>query len=361
MSVSQPLFAALRASLHQTELDVMQFGALSEAEWQQLYRLSVEQGVAALVWDSIAKLPQPLQPPRAIRLQWAMTTQQIEKRYTKQQQALFHLAEFYTAHHLKMMVLKGYGLSLNYPVPCHRPCGDIDIWLFGEQQRGDELIAAERQIVVSEDEHKHTVFDFEGVHVENHYTFTNIYAHRSNRPVEARMQELAQASTHTLQCGKGVCYIPNVDFHALYLLRHTSSHFAATEIGLRMLVDWTLFVKKNYQQIDWTGLHKEAQRANMERFLLVMNRIAVEWLGAESRWFAEISSDKALADRVLQEVLSSSAKVPSGSFWQVVGFKFRRWCQNGWKRSLAYREGSVVTFLTQLWSHLLKPKTIKAK
>ena len=175
------------------------------------------------------------------------------------------------------------------------------------------------------------------------------------------MQELAQTSTLTLQCGKGVCYIPNVDFHALYLLRHTSSHFAATEIGLRMLVDWTLFVKHNYQQIDWTGLRNEAQKANMDRFLLVMNRIAVEWLGADRMWFPEITSDKELADRVLQEVLSPSIKVPSGSFLKVVAFKFKRWRQNGWKRSLAYREGSVVTFLTQLWSHLLKPKTIKAK
>lgn len=37
-----------------------------------------------------------------------------------------------------MMVLKGYGLSLNYLKPSHRPCGDIDIWLFGKQKEADD-------------------------------------------------------------------------------------------------------------------------------------------------------------------------------------------------------------------------------
>lgn len=359
--IAQLLFATLRAALNQEALEVSRFAPLTEQEWQQLYRLSVEQGVVALAWESLSALPLEAQPPRAVRLQWAMTTQQIEKRYAKQQKALFHLAEFYTRHQLRMMVLKGYGLSLGYPQPNHRPCGDIDIWLFGEQQRGDSLLAAKCQVEISEDEHKHSVFDFEGVHVENHYTFSNIYAHRSNRPVEARMQELAYASNRTLPCGEGLCYLPNVDFEALYLLRHTSSHFAATEIGLRMIVDWTVFVKHHHQEIDWEALQQVAEEANMSRFLMVMNRIAVEWLGAEREWFPAISPDSHLTQRVLQAILSPSVKVPSGSFLKVVAFKFNRWRQNGWKRSLAYREGSVVTFLTQIWSHLLKPKTIKAK
>ena len=28
------------------------------------------------------------------------------------------------------MILKGYGRSLNYPVPALRPCGDINIYLY---------------------------------------------------------------------------------------------------------------------------------------------------------------------------------------------------------------------------------------
>lgn len=46
-------------------------------------------------------------------------------------QAVASLAGFYNAHGYKMMVLKGYACSLNWPRPEHRPCGDIDIWLFG--------------------------------------------------------------------------------------------------------------------------------------------------------------------------------------------------------------------------------------
>lgn len=61
-----------------------------------------------------------------------------------------------------MMVLKGYGLSKNYPVPNHRPCGDMDIYLFGDQEKADKLIAEELGIKIDNSHHHHTVFQFQG-------------------------------------------------------------------------------------------------------------------------------------------------------------------------------------------------------
>lgn len=50
-----------------------------------------------------------------------------EADYRKYQLAIRKLAGLYRSEGIDMLLLKGYGLSLNYPVPEHRPSGDIDI------------------------------------------------------------------------------------------------------------------------------------------------------------------------------------------------------------------------------------------
>lgn len=90
----------------------------------------------AQAWDGIQFLPEAVRPSKALRLQWAVNVDRIENTYRRQERAIARLAAFYREHAIPMMLLKGYGLSLFYPVPEHRPCGDIDIWLFGRQPRG---------------------------------------------------------------------------------------------------------------------------------------------------------------------------------------------------------------------------------
>lgn len=89
------------------------------------------------------------------------------------------------------MLLKGYGVSLDYPIPAHRPCGDIDIWLFGQQEHADALLHREKGTAINLEKHHHTVFSLDGITVENHYDFLNVHAHASNREIEKKLQELA--------------------------------------------------------------------------------------------------------------------------------------------------------------------------
>lgn len=74
-------------------------------------------------------------PLKLQKTQWLGSSLTIERIYEQHKHVMSELAAFYRAHGIKMFVAKGYGLSLNYPVPNHRPLGDIDIWLFGEQKR----------------------------------------------------------------------------------------------------------------------------------------------------------------------------------------------------------------------------------
>ena len=59
---------------------------------------------------------------------------------------------------LRIVKMKGYGLSLNYPVPEHRTSSDIDIYLYGEGGLGDALARERFGCEVKQNVDKHSVF-----------------------------------------------------------------------------------------------------------------------------------------------------------------------------------------------------------
>lgn len=345
-----------------------------------LYDLAAKQGVLAVVWDNLSQSEAWNSNlcagiDLALRIRWAVNVDQIEQTYLKQKKAIASLAHFFAEHGICMMVLKGYGLSLNYPIPEHRPCGDIDIWLFGieedaagksciknVQAQADELLREKLNISIDEDKHHHTVFYFDGVMVENHYDFLNVHAHVSNRVIERRLQALARERMECVVVDGEEVYLPSADFNALFILRHTASHFAAEKIGLRHLLDWKYFVEKNASDIDWDALERFAKEMNMHRFLYCMNAICIDYLGLSSDLLPPFERDKDLEQRVLNEIFCpefSEPKPSCNSLFQSLSYKLRRWWVNRWKHRIVYREGLVSTFFVQVWSHLMKPKTLR--
>ena len=333
-------------------------------DWKAVYKLSAAQGVLAVAWDGLQRLidggaiAREKRPDRSLTLQWVYNVQMIEERYAKQEQTIAKLARFYSSHDIDMMLLKGYGLSLCYPVPAHRPCGDIDIWLYGEQQRADELLRSEMGVKVAEDEHHHTVFFVDGVMVENHYDFINVHAHLSSRIVEAELQQYAKSDSEEVEVAGAKALIPSAQFNALFLLRHAASHYAAENIGLRHVLDWAMFVVKYGSQVDWTELERISKEVNMHRFLYCLNAIAAKCAGSDAAAFADYPHDE-MEERVLNDILEPefAEKVPSKGVVRLLLFKFRRWWSNRWKHRLVYSESLFTTFIVQIYSHILKPKT----
>lgn len=337
-------------------------------DYPALYRLAARQGVAAIAWDGLQKLindgviTAEQMPDRATKLQWALSAERTKEQYAKHRRAIIKLADIYAKANVKMMILKGFGLSLYYPVPEHRSCSDVDIWLFGEQERADNILRNEFGIKIDEDKHHHTVFYIDGVMVENHYDFLNIHAHLSNRDIEAKLRQQA-ATPEAIEVDGRTIYVPNANCHALFLLRHAAAHFAAVEIVLRHITDWAMFIKHNHTKIDWPWLRKVAKSHNMDRFLDAINAISAELCDIDISLMPGTIRRPELERRILNDILSPefSEVIPERGFARIVWYKYRRWWANRWKHRLVYREGLLSTFLMQLRSHLLKPKSIMHK
>ena len=354
----------------------------------QLKALADAQGLSAVVLDGIdihgsqsskseenptknlsntqlSTVPQLSSLTPQLKLEWiGEVLQNYEQRYKQYENAIGNLAGFYNSHGFKMMVLKGYACALDWPRPEHRPCGDIDIWLFGQQQEADKVLVnssrigeLENIVTIDSSHHHHTVFEWQGFTVENHYDFVNVHAHKSSKEVEVIFKELGKDDSHYVEVNGERVYLPSPNLHALFLVKHMISHFAAAEITLRQVLDWAFFVEKHTNGIDWTWLEELLVKFHMKDFYNCINAICVGDLGFDVKIFPSVQFDPVLKDRVLADILSPewTSTEPRG-FFKRMAYKYRRWQGNAWKQRLCYPESRFETFFTGLWSHIITPK-----
>lgn len=309
--------------------------------------------------------------PLTVKLRWmGKVMQGYEQRYVLYRKAVTDLGAWYHAHGYRMMLLKGLACGVDWPRPEHRPYGDIDIWLFGRQQSADNEMFEEFKkfegFKIDNSHHHHTVFPWQGFTVENHYDFVNVVAHRSSKELEKIFKELAFQDTSDILPLTSDIVLPSANMHALFLIRHMVSHFAAVGISLRQVLDWAFFVEKQGKEVDWEWLEKVLKEYHMFDFYCCINAICVEDLGFANTDFTNNTNGvlhskslEKLKDRILNDTLSPEFdEVQPKGLIRRVPFKYRRWKANTWKRELCYAESEKSSFWGGVWNYLLKPASI---
>ena len=341
---------------------------LSANDWHEVFDDSERQGVSAVCVDGFNAL-RPVLPSDGTleyrKLQWFGGVMQMEQLYGEHLSSIESLAKFYHSEGVKMMLLKGYGLSLDWPVPNHRPVGDIDIYLFDLWDFADQMLRKKLGIDVNKDHHHHTVFTFDGVTVENHYDFINVHSHRSNVEVESIFKKLAKERQTEYMLSNGVViYLPSPILNALFLARHMGIHFAAEHLTLRQILDWALFVRVHHEEVDWNLFWENMKQMNMHKFVLSVNAICCEYLGFDKELFYTpmkyknfAVESRTLVERVLMDVLHP-ADGDLDENEQYTKQRLRLWWKNRWKHRIVYSDSLFSTFFAQIKSHLMKPSTI---
>ena len=340
--------------------------------WQEVYELSLNQGVCALCGGVVAQQGETLNVEEDLRYVWLGQKMVQEKEYELYRAAVRHLSDFYAKQGIRMVLLKGLGLSFDYPNPTLRPCGDIDVYLMsggkGVWNYGDKLIEEKLGIKVDNSHHHHSVFLFEGWTVENHYDFINVHSHRSNKRIDSLFKALMTTGDVTDVTDKETTIgIPSPDFNALFLARHAAIHFAAERLTLRHLLDWALFVSNHHRRVDWDNFWREAEKMNMHKFVLCVNAIAVQDLGFDeadfhipSKYGLFPEKHQTLMNQVRNDIWHPRINDLTKGLGRlyVVG-RLKLWWANRWKHRIVYSDTLVGTFFVQIGSHLMKPSTLR--
>lgn len=324
--IEEMLLVLLRAALDEGRaVEGARFTEVPAEDWQACYRLAVKQGVMALAWDGVRKLPADVQPPKALRLAWAVAVERYEKRYSRYCRTLAELSAFYAVHGIVTVQLKGAGLSAYYPVPCHREGGDIDIFTCSANldvlsdkdanRLADRLMEEQGMAVDYEHTKKHSMFYYKGIPVENHKTFVNAEMYRVAVQTDRLLKGLLQPVEAELDRGHRIL-VPSPAFNTVFLAFHAAQHYARG-LALHHLCDWACLLCKQ-------GLHipDEVTDVRFRNMILALTQLCNRYLGTS----VEVCGGEELAEEVLQEILRPryTKVVPAKSKWGILVYKTRR-------------------------------------
>lgn len=335
------------------------FPSLSEQQWSVLFLYAVRHKIIGVIHEGMSKLPDSQRPPRRLWLRFCAERDRVEIHSRKRLSVLVNLSQFFDSMGIRTLVLKGAQLASFYPIPYIREYGDLDIYQFGDYRKGDALISKHHGIKVSNESPHHTKYLFQGHTVENHYDFLNTRAFRSNRPLESLLKHWIGEECSVSSISSSF-YEPSARFNALFLVRHLAGHFAAGQVTVRDLCDWRMFLQYAGSMVDWTELYSIYRQYNMHHFVSSLQSIMEDYFALTPIPGLPREKSQALADRVLNDIIYGEFQEPEckADGLKRLLWKIRRFRANRWKFEIVYSDSRLLSILTNIFSHFLKPKSI---
>lgn len=350
---SEILFSLLRHALGSSS-EFGNLSALSKQDWKDVIDLAFDQGVAAIAVDGLGlmmrdcpdlELEIDKEELEDLKYEWFGSCFENEQSYDEHLKVIEKLGSLYNEQSIRMLLLKGYGLSLNYPVPEHRTSSDIDIYLYGKGGLGDALVRERFGCEVKQNEDKHSVFALDGTSVENHACFVNDAVHPGYMVLNDYLAKEAENGMNHKVCESQIV-IPSAMFNALFIPVHIAGHFVHGEASVRQLCDWATFVKGYSHEIDWSTVRELSQKCGFWKFFCCLNGIVQEHLGVPEECMPDWERDKKMEARVLEEILAPRKVVTSlvGKVW--------RFFSSRWKYKMVYNDNILISSIRLAKSYL---------
>ncbi len=357
------LLKIIHAAINGVPLDETEYSALIGQEWAELFRLSARQGVKAVAFEAVSKLPASVPIPKQLKIQWFGAAVGVENEYAHRLQASAEFAERMEDSGLHTMVLKGLAVGTYYPIPAHREFGDLDCYLFkgelpdAQWGSGYELgnVAAENAgAKVERGHYKHSHVVYKRMQIENHQFFLPVRGKKDVKELERHLRSVALPATEEVKYVEGTRLImPSADFNALFLTAHAMNHFLYETIRLRNMCDWALFLKAEQQHVNWKVFYQWCDKMHYTRFVNSLNYICHHYLGVEL--CSELKEDEYHAGLILNDMWEGDTlynKKHSSKMHVRIGLAMN-FIRSSWKYSKIYQRNAFVSLTSQGISMLL--------
>lgn len=319
---------------------------LTSDEWRILYRVSVEQGVTAVVFDIVKTLPKSEAPDIALLMEWLSAATNVEQTMRRIQITTEEFAGEMAKRQIPLVVLKGLAFAQYYPHPLHREYGDLDCYLMGKKKEGDRVVE-ELGGTVEEAGYKHSHLRYKRLIIENHRFFTDFDNTPTGILTEQVLSELMQEG-HT-SIGNSKLHCPSPNFNAVFLLKHAQHHFILEGIRLRHVLDWALFLRAKQEEIGWSRVLPMLQITRTIQFAGIMTAIAVQHfhIKVQDKGLLALvaSAEQKMVDAVLADTMGEQPAIYVDGLWHKARRIFRRF-----RRMWKFRDLASETYPRMIWN-----------
>ena len=299
------LFSLIRYAIWQNRDEEQIDFDLTTQEWQRLIENAASMGVLAIAFDALPKGKALPGLSKELKIRWGLSVQRFEDRNRRQREALKELIATFRENGIEVLLLKGLGLAENYPIPSHRECGDLDIYLFGDYEKGNQVIES-LGIEVDKEGPKHSHFFFKGIPVENHLSFLDVSLSQTGKNLEVHLNRiLKEQGYETIMIDDITVRIPTPDFTSLFLTRHNITHFLASGLVLRHFCDMALFFSRNAGRINFESFRKIITEERQFNLFISFAQLAHVYLGMPDIPLAVPDKFETTTERVLIDTLKN--------------------------------------------------------
>lgn len=271
--------------------------SLQSCNWQEVYQEAYKHGVLPLVYDALARLREKNiieidSESLSIFKNAALMIILSNYKKTEEQNSLLREID---NKGIKVSVLKGTSLAMNYPNPSYRSLGDLDIFVSPDDIKAvSEIIESLGYVYERTNTQYHSSFRKNGFEIEMHNS-------PAGMPVGKTLQKmlfLKRLNDNALKYeAKGTKFFyPCVRDNGIIQLLHILHHTATKGMNLRLLCDWIMFVDSNISDEVWEkelkSTYEDIGLARMAALVTKMCQIYLKYDNPNVNWYKFVSDDE---------------------------------------------------------------------
>lgn len=263
------------------------------ADWNIMLELSKKHSVQNLLYYAVASFSEEEKAEIDSKV-----IGELEKNHSlavvkesNQQYYADEIIKDFEKNHIKNMPLKGFFLKNSYPSPDMRAMSDIDILFdISDYQQIKKILTKNHHMTI--DKEYDTTFSFNlppFFHLEMHSSLIDKTI--GNDYLEKVFDRATKRNSFSYS------YKMTDEDAYIYMVYHAAGHCVGGGIGIKMIMDFYVFVKEYGDKLDWEYVNARLKETSLFDFEQCIKRLSFDWFS--------LQSDVKELDRVGEYVLLS--------------------------------------------------------
>lgn len=292
-------------------------------EWSDIAAVAQNTGTFSLLYDTVAYFSHRQEMNPEFLAQWQKISLTLMLHRIEQYTAIRRLAQQIDALGLQIIFFKGVLLADLYPHYAHRSFADTD--LLAKEEDLPQAVDMLHNLGYRQNQtaSKANVLVFER---QNPYHMVELHTHlwedyEGNKIDILRSLNLTGKDNfyRTKACGIDVWTLKPTQ-HLIYQIFHIVKHFMLEGIGVRYLVDLTLFVHFYHNEIDFDKFWRDVTLLGYNDFCRHLFTICTTWLGLSPSFFPGINlNPNQQTAMLLLDMFQGGVLYPKEAAWQILG------------------------------------------
>lgn len=295
-----------------------------QTDWETIIRYARKSNVEGLLYEAVLKHPDLKAKLSEYSDEWREKRKMSFAVEYYKYAAIKRIMEEAEKEQVRLVFFKGMVLAELFPQFYLRPSTDTDIFVYERDKDRVAEILYRLGYVKSEDHSKANVPVFVSHKykhvVEVHYSLWEDYEGKTIAALEAMELTSEQTLIDIVACKLKFSTFGH-EQHFIYQMFHIIKHFITDSIGVRYLMDTTLFVNKYGQDIDFNRFWIAMEKLGYKRFCINLFNICVDYFNMDSKILQgmNIRDSETEQSLLLDMIHKGQLYETKTSPWQILG------------------------------------------